>query len=486
MGLARKLVLPVFEVTEIAKEGDTDAIAVRIPQCGTAPGTDYHLRPVLIAETGDRRDGKPRWAKHQFNLFPVVLGGDGVPWAEANLYILARIENTIQPSMATFAAIAEDLAAYRRFLDETGVDWTAFPKHKLDRATYRYYGHLKYAAGAGEIAVGTAKRRMSAVIGFYRWLKSEGALVPENAPWKESDRFIEFKSAHGFSVQKKIVTTDVSINIPKQIDPYHGYINDGGKLRPLPLEEQIWLVEALEAADNPEMTLIHLMPLITGARIQTVLTFRMRHALLDLQSMHSPEVRFPVGPGTGIDTKNDKQMVLHIPVWFYQNLQSYALSDRARTRREKAAGGNTEDQYLFLSVRGEPLYSSKRDARTFNVANQLHHAKIGQGVRQFITERVIPYVRAKHGVPGFHYRFHDLRATFGMNLTDHRLQMVEKGEATLHQVREFVKTRMGHASAATTDLYLQYRQNLKFVRQVSDDYDSHLRTLTERATWRLD
>jgi len=485
MGVARKLVLPVFEVTEIAKAGDAEAIAVCVPPSDITPGANYHIRPVLVAETGDRRDGKPRWARHQFNLFPIVLGGDGVPWAEANIYVLARLEGTVQPSMATFAAIAEDLAAYRRFLDETGVDWLEFPKHKLDRPTYRYYGHLKYAAGAGEIAAGTAKRRMSAVIGFYRWLRSEEVLAPANTPWKESDRFIEFKDTRGFSAQKKVITTDISINIPKQIDPYDGRINDGGKLRPLPMEEQVWLAEALEAAGNPEMTLAHLMPWLTGARIQTVLTFRVRHALLNVDDMQGPELRFPIGPGTGIDTKNDKQMVLHIPVWFYQQLQTYACSNRARKRREKAAGNDTEDQYLFLSVRGEPLYRSKEDARTFDAANQLHHAKVGQGVRQFITERIIPYVRAKHGVPQFHYQYHDMRATFGMNLTDHWLQLVDKKEATLHQVREFVKTRMGHASAATTDLYLQYRQNLKFVRQVGEDYEGHLRELTEHAIRKL-
>jgi hypothetical protein len=68
-----------------------------------------------------------------------------------------------------------------------------------------------------------------------------------------------------------------------------------------------------------------------------------------------------------------------------------------------------------------------------------------------------------------------------MNLTDVQLGLVAKGEVTLHEAREFVKTRMCHESSATTDRYLQYRNNLKLVRSVGAAYDNHLRYLAERA-----
>ena len=163
-------------------------------------------------------------------------------------------------------------------------------------------------------------------------------------------------------------------------------------------------------------------------------------------------------------------------------LQTYTLSQRARTRRERAAGGDHEDQYLFLSVRGSPLYRSKTDAQAFDASNTLRHAKVGQGVRQFITDYVIPWVRTNcKGAADFHYRFHDLRASFGMNLTEDQLALVSQGHITLAQAREYVKTRMGHESAATTDLYPNHRHNLKMVRQVNDDYADHLKSLVERA-----
>ena len=477
---ARKIVLPYFVATEVASENEHGAIAVTIPKSALRLGGTYHVRPKRVAGESERRDGKPRWVEHRFNLFPVILDGMGVPWAEANIYLLSRLEDTVMPVMSTYSSIADDLAAYRRFLDETQLDWLHFPSQKLSRPTYRYNGHLKLLVGAGEIAAATAKRRMGSVIGFYNWLKRENVLIPEHAPWKETDRYIDIKDRFGFSRLKKVVTTDVSIRVAKQDDPYDGTITDDGKLRPLTQEEQAWLIGALVCLRNTEMTLIHLMGLLTGARIQTILTFRIRHVQLDLDDGQK-ELRLAVGPGTGIDTKWDKQMALHIPTWFYRMLSTYAHSDRARRRRERAAGGDSADQYLFLSARGNPLYRSKEASRAFDATNALRHAKLGQGVRQFITDYVIPHVGQQYGAKNFHYRFHDTRATFGMNLTDHQFTLIEQGKATLKSAREFVQIRMGHESSTTTDRYLQYRQSSKLVHRAGEEYESHLRRLSEQA-----
>lgn len=477
---ARKILLPTLVLTELAKATDGEATKVELPE--GAPSKAYFIRPKQ-EEIGfsKRLKGGPQQTGFQFNLYPVVLDAEGVPWAEANIYLLSRVVDSLVPVMSTYSSIADDLAAYRRFLDETGINWMDFPAHKLSRPTYRYSGHLKLAIAAGEVASSTAKRRMSSVVSFYTWLRNEGVLVPAHSPWKESDRYIDLKDVHGFKFSKRVTTTDVSIRVPRQADPYDGTIDDGGTLCPLSQEEQGWLMDALISLGNTEMTLIHLFGLLTGARIQTILTFRVRHVLVELDDPVPLELRFPVGPGTGIDTKNDKQLVLHIPIWFYQMLRTYVHSERARRRRCRALGGDTEDQYLFLSARGAPLYQSKAESQSFDDSKNLRHAKAGQGIRQFMTERVIPFIREKYDAPGFHYRFHDTRASFGMNLTDAQLGLVAKGEVTLHEAREFVKTRMCHESSATTDRYLQYRNNLKLVRAVGAAYDNHLRQLAERA-----
>lgn len=477
---SRKLLLPQLILTAVADESEIDSVTV------TDSIVPYSVKSSFIGKEGMRRDGKPVWAKHEFNLFPLVIDREGVPWAEAAVYILDKLESQVSPNMTTVSSLADDLNSYRRFLDECEIDWTHFPKQKFSRPTYRYNGHLKYMVTAGELSPLTAKRRMNTIINFYRWLANEHALIPENEPWKESDQYIHFKTSHGFLHSKKVLSTDLSMQAPRQNDPYGGTIDDGGKLRPLPLNEQKWLFEALGSIDNTEMSLIHLFSLLTGARLQTVLTFKVRHALTDLSDLDdNSNVRFCVGPGTGIDTKNDKRMVIHISVWFFKLLRTYALSNRAILRRQRSRNGDVDDQYLFLSQRGAPLYQSKAEVSEFDNSNHLRHMKLGQAVRQFIRERVIPFIRDKYDVANFHYRFHDLRATAGMNWTDQQLKLVEDGVITLHEAREYVKTRMCHESCVTTDKYLKFRHNLKIVRWAEAQHEGHLQDLANIAMKRV-
>jgi integrase len=471
----RRIVLPCLELTEVTDFQHSKEVILPLGKKSDYP---YFAQP-LIGNFGEH-DGEQAL---RLNRVPVVLSKDGSPWAEANVYLLSsRIEGAVR-TMGTYWNRADDLAAFRQFLDEEKLDWRHFPQNKLSRVTYRFNAHLRISVQAGSAAT-TARRRMISVIYFYKWLQEEGVFSPEHAAWKESERLVGYSGVDGQRILKRTTTTDLSIKVPPSTDPYAGTIDDGGKLRPLSEQEQVWLTEALERIGNTEMSLVHLLALTTGARMQTALTLRVSHALIEVQDSSQQEVRIAVGPGTGIDTKRDKPGVLHIPVWLQHKLRVYALSERARHRRHFANGGDTAHQYLFLSVRGAPLYLSKEDASQYDPRNAARHMRAGQAVRQFITERVIPEVRGSASA-GFHYRFHDLRATFGMNLTDQHLVFVARGEAKLHHVRELVKVRMGHASAATTDRYLQYRSSQHLVRQIGVDYHKHLRQLSDAISGEL-
>jgi hypothetical protein len=241
--------------------------------------------------------------------------------------------------------------------------------------------------------------------------------------------------------------------------------------------EQKALIEVLIELGNYQMTLIHLIALFTGARIQTILTLRVHHVRIELPE-ELTEVRFLAGPGTSVDTKADKRLSIFIPRWLYEKLRIYSYSKDSIKRRLRA-GDDSEDQYLFLSNHGSPLYTSKTDQLKFDGENKSRHINSGQNVRQFISRRVIPQMRMKLDTPSFKYKFHDLRATYGMNLTDQKLHLVQDEIITLHQAREFVKSRMGHQSHVTTDLYLNYRQNIELARQVQYQFEDHLRSLIE-------
>ncbi|NHZ84186.1 hypothetical protein F2P44_33810 [Massilia sp. CCM 8695] len=245
------------------------------------------------------------------------------------------------------------------------------------------------------------------------------------------------------------------LRISKQDDPFDDTIEDGGKLRPLPADEQAWLRDALLTCDHTETILIHALALATGARIQTVLTFRVKTVNSPIRG--SGLVRILAGPhrghNTGIDTKNNKCITLQVPDWLYFDLQTYAGSDRARRRRKKAPGGDHPDQYLFLSPQGLPLYVAKQDQHYGERLSR--HKKRGQTVRAYIAKYIIPHVRRSHS-PTFSYRFHDLRATFGMNLMDACKKRIEAGEITYTAALNMVSGRMCHSSPVITERYFNY------------------------------
>ena len=476
--LARKKVLPTLVITQVCSEEDPGASIVNVN------GHSYPVRQLYVAQNGKRSDGRPAWSPFRFNLFPLVLSADGSPWPEANLFVLKSLEDSPAPDMRTFDARALDLADFRRFLEFENIDWLRFSASKLLRPTYRYRGHLNFALRAGEVSPKTVNRRMGTVVSFYRWLIREQLWKPDHPPWIDKDIFITSKDQHGFSVSKTVKSTDLAVHVPNQHDPYSEHILDGGLLRPLPINEQEWLKDALVAAANPEMTLIHLIGLLTGARMQTICTMKARHVQIQVEDEQTSHVCLSIGPGTGIDSKGGKRMVLHIPVWLYQSLYVYSKSERAERRRAKSSQSD-ENQYLFLTKHGRPYYADHEERQAFNPNNTKRYDLDGGAIGTFIRTIIRPHIQLKHGIKKFSFRFHDTRATFGMNLTDFYLTKVENGEMTLGAVREFVKTRMGHKSAATTDLYLDYRKSLKFVRAVIEEHEIHLKGLCDWAMQNL-
>jgi len=347
--------LPLTEVVDRDTPGATP-VSITTPEGGTI----YHTVPLADPDTGTRRDARPQWIAGAFPLFPVVRLANGAPWAEANLWLIDMMESKSSANMLTFASIADDLVAFCRYLDDEGVDWLTFPVNKRQRPTYRYSASIRLAVQAGELSAGVARRRMGAVVRFYRWLVAEAGFRPANAPWVESGRFIEFRDQKGFGRVIEVKTTDLSISGRRVEDPWDDRIQDGGRLRPLASSEQSVLLESLAALGNTEMTLVHLFALLTGARIQTVLTVRAKHVMRKPGEFHGDDIRLACGPGTGIDTKGGVKGVLHLPRGFYERLYVYVHSDRARNRRQMADGGDHSGQPLFLSHRGAQLDEPSR------------------------------------------------------------------------------------------------------------------------------
>lgn len=478
--LRRKVLIPAFRLTEVCAPDDPNGSKRDIKAWKGREALSYHVRSVVEADSESR---------FNYNLFPIPLDRAGRPWGLATNFILSRLEGESRPNMVTYQSLADDLGAFKEWLDQSPSPdglLLDFPRMKLRRCTYRYNGHLKQQMFAGEVAPGTAKRRMATVIAFYRWLIKEEVFEPENEPWEERGYSLTFKGEYGAVFTKKGVTTDVGIKAVRADDALDDTIQDGGKLRPLPKDEQQWVMDALNALGNPEMYLICLLMFATGARVQTATTLRVKHftgktpAFSNSLSGGGSVFKLKCGPGTGIDTKGDKQGLLQIPLPLYQALRTYVMSERATRRREAAVGGDTDEQYLFLTQQGSPYYQAKDEAFQFDPEFTGRYRKAGGTIRQFLTDRLIPHVRKSHD-PKFHFRIHDLRATFGMNHTDIQMDLVDSGKVSLSQARNIVRQLMWHKDGATTDLYLDYRRRLEQVYAAINGYGEQVQLWIDQA-----
>ncbi len=71
------------------------------------------------------------------------------------------------------------------------------------------------------------------------------------------------------------------------------------------------------------------------------------------------------------------------------------------------------------------------------------------------------------------FKFHDLRASFGMNLLEGKLQHLPEGHSAMIAV-EYVQTRMGHCNIRTTLQYSNYKSRLQWRSEIQHEYESKL------------
>lgn len=397
--------------------------------------------------------------------FPVVLDSSGAPWREACYYIYKRI--TIDGIAGSTAhAIAQDLALYLRYLDEENLVFNYFPVIDSLKPVYRYRKYLRQLILAQNIRSSTASRRMSNVIGFYKRMNEEGIVKTPESLWAS-------KSKWGMSDAKKNRSGQVGVGFKLRSGKDPNAIYDDGVLYPLSVDEQVALFEELRRLDNYEMSLIFYIAVFVGARIQTILTLRVNQFA---KVREGKDHRVVAGEGTGIDTKFSKRLVLYFPDWLAGKIKTYIDSPRARDRRARCKLDlwNGVD-YVFLSNRAAPYFYSKQDPSLRPTSGP----KEGQAIRQFLYDRLLP--RVKNSGNSFSFKFHDLRATYGLNLASRLLGLVEQGKLTLSQARSMLKEAMSHEKSETTDRYLRICRLKDLASIAQQEYEDHIVSCAKRA-----
>ncbi|EBV3304134.1 site-specific integrase [Salmonella enterica subsp. enterica serovar Enteritidis] len=415
----------------------------------------------------------------------VILQPDGSIWRDGSLYLYSL--SVEQGKKApTLENIAGDLCDFMNKMQEGGRDYLNFEGESYSRPTYYYKAQMKKAiqrkersgtTGSGEkLGRGTANRKITSMIGFYRWMVNTGRFKPQQAMWVSTTKYISYDDRHGFRQSREIICTDLTFRKVAAIS-IGDYIEDGGKLYPIPRENQQALMAALVRLHNPEMLLIYIIALATGMRIQSILNLRY-HCIR--QDVGSPENKnrnalyaITIGGLTNVGAKGGKEQHVLMPAWLHYRLTIYLNSQRYKDRNMKSPIRNIYDQYLFLTRTGKPYYVAEEDSELFGYSNER-----GSAIRQFATK--ILQELAKEGL-AFKYQFHDLRATFSMNLIEDNMKLVEKGEMSQLQLLDLVRRRLNHSSVDVSMRYLRFRLDHPLVAHAQSEFESHLEGVISEA-----
>ena len=410
--------------------------------------------------------------------FPVIIQGDGSPSEIFNLYLLKKLQQTVQYDFKTFESITHQLVDFQRFLEDEQRDCLRFYKLKQLNAIFKYRTRLIEQANAGLISARSASGRINAVVNFYRFLVTEDLVDHQRygLPFQDVYKYIAVDNEFGARRKMAIKSHDLTIHVPAKAANSEAIV-DGGELSPLSVESQTVILKALQKSSR-EYQLMFYLALFTGARLQTICTLRIKY-LLNRESDSQGFIRLPVGAGTGIDTKFQKPMTLLIPNWLAQDLKIYINSEQAHQRRQKSDYSDSDENYVFLTKLGTPFYTSKAEQQeltekikasdSFGTRLKLYE---GEAVRSYLKVVLLPEIRLIDAqFPSF--KFHDLRASFGMNLLESQLQHLPEGHSAMTAV-EYVQARMGHRNISTTLQYLNYKSRLQWHSKIQYEYESSL------------
>lgn len=393
--------------------------------------------------------------------FPFLFSANGDPWHEANDYLLSLMRDRAPASRRTddVRRCASKLLDYLLFCEDKNLDWLDFSGARPPlRPTYKYFYHL---INEGSRSNQVINQYTAAVFHFYKYVSGHW----HNLDIKRVDtikqvRFI-VQSPKGAKVIDAEKRSQTRRTPPTSSVPLGFVREDGEDLRPLSNLElgALWDTICNEEKWSTIERLILLTSLMTGARKQSVLTIRLKHLKGFIKDKLAPEGAYKLhaGPGTGVDTKNNKAQTLYFPKQLAEELITLANSPMMKKRREKfraqleanhpGLSMSEEDMYLFLSDQGncyymaanDPRYAIVKSTQTGQVTETIKHKLIKKASRPFPKD----------------FSYHWLRATFAYQLYQRLQPLVQEGVLKPGEDVGFIQNRMHHESRETTENYLK-------------------------------
>lgn len=400
-------------------------------------------------------------ARSVFNL-PFIFHRSGVPWVEANSFLMSLVRDKHAQARPTDDARrqASRLLDYLIFCENNDIDWLDFSAKRLpQRPTYRYH---RYLMDMPERGAQVANQYTGSVYRLYKFVSQNWHNI--DIARVDSVKQIKFFVENSYGMSKQVAVerrSQTQVYSRKKNVPL-GFVDDEGEcLRPLGNLELAELVNIVNTDSwSAQERLIMLFAVMTGARKQTVLTLRAKHIKKLMDGKLQPDGTYVLkaGPGTGIDTKNDKEQTLYVPKQLAIDLLTYVSSPHARKRRQgfqstyaaKFGGVDPipeEDMYVFISEQCNCYYMAKSDPRYKYVKSRPLGA-----VTSNLKAKLLKSVSSDFSKD---FTYHWLRATFAFQLYQLLVPRLKDGSLQSGDEIAIIQSRLHHERRETTENYLK-------------------------------
>lgn len=356
--------------------------------------------------------------------------------------LLANFKIPLVPKFTSNSAFAKayDLKDWWEFLDHFNLDWD---KVRLeDLTTYRDAMLQTVSPKTDkEYEPATIRRRLSTILGFYRWAISTGQihepdeslvrLLSSDASGLTTALSVMPSTKRLYPRPKKGMDDDVRALSPQE------YQSVSKELGPLPSDGDVSLSRDRLAAETSVQT---------GLRIDEVcsLTVSQIRALRD-----DKEHPFKIQLLKVTKTKGNRARTLEVPNWLISELLTYINNERAAAETEGANRGIlSKSDALFLN-HPTARHNAGKPMTTDTLDDAFRRAVIAAGFTQPWT-CVDPDTGEQYTLDLARYSFHCLRHTFAI------WRYYAERQNGNPEPWKIIQALLGHADLKTTvDLYLR-------------------------------
>lgn len=420
-------------------------------------------------------------SSNYFFKMPVIIQSDGLPWKIGNLYLLGQLDTPALSNMKTLSARAIHLKYYLQYLEHSNQHFLDLPTQYQQRVPRKFRNFLQTVIEQRDFSAEYINNILSSIAHFYNYIQYQSLISQseiENMPFRERRVSIPIHNHVGISRNISVITNDLKLKSSRMPIPSLGKLRDGGSLRPLSPEEQEIIFRAFDKdCASIELELMIRIALGTGARQQSVCTISITCIKTALKYLERhPESDHAVintGYKYKSDSKGGRINRLIFPRNLIHRLLTYIECERAEYRRRKLNSfyGDTEDNYVFLTRDGNPYLTAERELADRNNSKSIWNTKApvmvpknGQSLRNEL-KRFINKIQDFE--PSFQdFSFHDLRATYGMNIVRN---LRSKGYPD-SKIFDHVRQRLNHRSLTTTESYLKFDSEIESFNDIQNTF----------------